>query len=65
MPIIHVLVVLIIIGLLLWLANTYIPMDVKIKNILNIVVVILVVLWLLSVFGVFSMDLGTVPRVRH
>jgi len=65
MPIITVLITLIVIGLLLWLANTYIPMDGKIKNILNVVVIILVVLWLLNVFGVFSMNLGTVPRVRH
>lgn len=65
MPIITVLIVLVVVGLLLWLVNTYIPMDAKIKNILNVVVVILVVLWLLEVFGVFSMNLGTVPRVHH
>jgi hypothetical protein len=39
---------------LLWLANTYIPMDPTIKKIINIVVIIAVVLWLLSVFGVFA-----------
>jgi hypothetical protein len=65
MPIITVIIILIVIGLLLWLANTYIPMDGKIKNILNIVVVIIVILWLLNVFGVFSMDLGTVPRIHR
>jgi len=65
MPIITVIVVLIVVGVLLWLANNYLPMDGKIKNILNVVVIILVVLWLLSVFGVFSMNLGTVPRVHH
>ena len=65
MPIISVLITLILIGVLLWLVNTYIPMDGKIKNILNVVVIILVVLWLLSVFGVFySGSLGNVPRVR-
>jgi hypothetical protein len=64
MPIISVIIILIVIGLLLWLANQYIPMDGKIKNILNIVVVIMVILWLLSVFGVFSMNLGTVPRIH-
>jgi hypothetical protein len=65
MPIITVIVILIVIGLLLWLANTYIPMDGKIKQILNIVVVIAVILWLLNVFGVFSMDLGNVPRIHR
>jgi undecaprenyl pyrophosphate phosphatase UppP len=51
---ITIVIVLIIVGVLLWLANTYIPMDRKIKTILNIVVVIAVVLWLLQAFGLFS-----------
>jgi hypothetical protein len=46
---------LIIVGVLLWLVNTYIPMDGKIKSILNVVVVIGVVLWLLQAFGVFGL----------
>ncbi|GGZ44251.1 MULTISPECIES: Thivi_2564 family membrane protein [Asticcacaulis] len=54
MPLINLVVVLIVVGVLLWLVNTYIPMDGKIKNILNAVVVIGVVLWLLQVFGLFS-----------
>jgi len=53
MSILTIIVVLIVISLLLWLVNSYIPMDGKIKQILNIVVVIGVVLWLLSAFGVF------------
>jgi len=65
MSIIGLIITLVVIGVLLWLVNTYIPMDAKIKQILNVVVVICVVLWLLSVFGVFSMNLGTVPRVTH
>ena len=52
MPIIHLLVVLIVIGFLLWLVNSFIPMASSIKNILNIVVVIAVVLWLLNAFGI-------------
>ena len=64
MPIITVIVVLVVIGVLMWLVNTYIPMDAKIKQILNVVVIILVVLWLLNLFGVFSMNLGTVPRIH-
>ena len=54
MPLIDVLLTLIIVGVLLWLVNQFIPMDSKIKQILNVVVVIVVVLWLLRVFGVFS-----------
>ena len=54
MPLITLVVVLIVVGVLLWLVNNYIPMDRKIKKILNIVVVIAVVLWLLNMFGLFS-----------
>jgi hypothetical protein len=54
MSLLSVLVTLIIVGVILWLVNSYIPMDGKIKKILNVVVVILVILWLLSGFGVFS-----------
>lgn len=54
MPLLNVLIILIVIGVLLWLVNAYIPMDGKIKRILNIVVIIAVVIWLLKVFGLFS-----------
>lgn len=54
MPLVELIVVLVVVGVLLWLVNTYIPMQASIKQILNIVVVIAVVLWLLSVFGVFN-----------
>jgi hypothetical protein len=50
MSLISIVVVLIVVGVLLWLANTYIPMDPKIKQIMNAVVVIAVVLWLLAIF---------------
>jgi len=52
MPLINLVVVLIVVGVLLWLVNTYIPMAGSIKKILNAVVVIVVVLWLLNAFGV-------------
>lgn len=54
MPILSVLIILIVVGVVLWLINTYIPMDGKIKKILNVVVVIVVILWLLNVFGVMG-----------
>jgi hypothetical protein len=53
MPLIQLLEVLIVVGVLLWLVNRYIPMQGTIKSILNGVVVIAVVLWLLNVFGLF------------
>ena len=60
MPIVTLAVILIIIGVLLWMVNNYLPMDGKIKSILNAVVVIAVVLWLLNVFGV----LGSLNNIR-
>lgn len=54
MPLINVIITLVVVGILLWLLNTYVPMDGKIKKIINIVVVIAVVLWLLSAFGVIG-----------
>jgi len=54
MSLITVAITLIVIGVLLWLVNTYIPMDGKIKKILNAVVVICVVVWLLFAFGVLN-----------
>jgi cation transporter-like permease len=53
MPLLQLLMVLIVVGVLLWLVNNFIPMQGTIKSILNAVVVIGVVLWLLDVFGLF------------
>jgi len=60
MSLISVLVSLIVAGVVLWLVNTYIPMDAKIKKIINVVVIIVVVVWLLQVFGV----LGNLNEIR-
>jgi hypothetical protein len=51
MPLIQVLLFLVVVGVLLWLVNRFIPMQGTIKSILNAVVVIAVVIWLLNVFG--------------
>ncbi len=53
MPLIQLLEVLIVVGVLLWLVNRFIPMQGTIKSILNGIVIIAVVLWLLNVFGLF------------
>jgi flagellar biogenesis protein FliO len=53
MPLIQLLEVLVVVGVLLWLVNRFIPMQGSIKSILNGVVVIAVVLWLMNVFGLF------------
>jgi hypothetical protein len=58
MPLVSMVVTLIVVGVLLWAVNSFIPMDEKIKKILNIVVVIAVVLWLLQLFGVLGIARG-------
>jgi hypothetical protein len=63
MPLLQILIVLVVIGVLLWLVNSFIPMQGTIKSLLNAVVVIATVLWLLNIFGVFHslsrMHVGT------
>ena len=54
MSLISLVVTLIVVGVLLWLVNNYIPMDGKIKKILNVVVVICVIVWLLYAFGILT-----------
>ncbi len=54
MPLINVLIILVVIGVILWAVNSYIPMDRKIKSILNVVAVIAVLIWLLKVFNIIA-----------
>lgn len=54
MSLINLIVILIVVGVILWLINNYLPMDGKIKSILNAVVVIAVIFWLLQVFGLLN-----------
>jgi hypothetical protein len=54
MDIMQIIILLVVVGVLLWLVNNYIPMDGKIKSILNAVVVIGVVLWPLQAFGLIG-----------
>ena len=60
MPLIHLVIILVVVGLILWVINSYIPMQATIKKILNAVVVISVIIWLLSVFGV----IGSLQGIR-
>jgi len=54
-PLISLIIILIVVGVLLWLINTYMPVNGKIKKILNVVVVSIVIAWLLCAFGVFDL----------
>ena len=60
MPLIQLVIVLVVVGVILWLINSYIPMQSTLKRILNVVVVVAVVVWLLSVFGV----IGNISAIR-
>jgi hypothetical protein len=60
MPLIQLVIVLAVVGVILWLINSYIPMQSTIKKILNVVVVVAVIVWLLSVFGV----IGNISAIR-
>lgn len=51
MSLLSVIITLVVVGIILWLINNYVPMAGSIKKILNVVVVIVVILWLLQVFG--------------
>ena len=59
MPLIQLIIILVLVGVVLWVINSYIPMQPTIKKILNVVVIIVVVIWLLSVFGVIG-DISTI-----
>lgn len=60
MSLLTIILVIVLVGVLLWAINSFIPMDRKIKSILNIVVVIVLILWLLQAFGI----LGSLSGVR-
>jgi type IV secretory pathway TrbL component len=60
MPLIQLVIVLVVVGVILWVINSYIPMQATLKKILNVVVVIAVVIWLLSAFGV----IGDISAIR-
>jgi hypothetical protein len=60
MPLLQLVIVLVVVGVVLWVINSYIPMQATIKKILNVVVILGVILWLLSVFGV----IGSLQGIR-
>ena len=61
MPLVNALLVLIIVGVILWLVTTYIPMAQPIKTVITVVVVLVLCLWLLSLFGIGDIYIGHHP----
>ncbi len=60
MPLMNLIIILVVVGVILWAINNYIPMQANIKKILNVVVVIVVILFVLNAFGI----LGSTTRLR-
>jgi hypothetical protein len=60
MSLIGLVLTLVVVGVLLWLLNNYVPMDRKIKSIINVVVVVVVVIWVLQALGL----LGSLQNIR-
>lgn len=60
MTLVQIVVILVVIGLVMWLINTYIPMAGAIKSLLNVVVFVVVLIWLLQNFGL----IGNIPGLR-
>jgi len=54
MSLIGLIITLVVIGLIMWAVNTYVPMSAGLKKVLNIAVVVIVILWLLKVLGAFA-----------
>jgi len=59
MPLIQLVIALVVVGVILWVINSYIPMEPTIKKILNVVVIVAVIIWLLTVFGLIG-DLSSI-----
>ena len=54
MTLLSLILTIVVVGVVLWLINTYVPMQSTVKSILNIVVVIVLVVWLLNAFGLIG-----------
>lgn len=61
MPLVQMIVVLAVIGVVVWLLTTYIPMDPPIKTVIVVITVLVLCLWLLSLFGIGNIYVGTRP----
>ena len=60
MTLVNIVVILVVVGLVMWLINTYIPMAGSIKSLLNIVVFVVVLIWVLQIFGL----IGAIPGLK-
>lgn len=58
MPLLTIISIIIMVGVLLWTANAFLPMEGKVKSILNLVVIACLIVWLLRVFGIWTWLMG-------
>lgn len=64
MSLLSLILTITVVGLVLWVINTYIPLEARIKQLLNIVVIIVLVIWLLQIFGILGVLNRPVIGVR-
>jgi len=57
---VNIILILVVVGLVMWLINTYIPMAGAIKSLLNVVVFVVVLIWILQTFGL----IGSIPGLK-
>jgi uncharacterized BrkB/YihY/UPF0761 family membrane protein len=62
MSLVTLIVVVVIVGVVMWLINAYVPMEPRIKSLLNIAVLVVLVLWILS--ALFGFNLQSFPDIR-
>ena len=60
MTLVNIILILVVVGLVMWLINTYIPMAGAIKSLLNVVVFVVVLIWILQTFGL----IGSIPGLK-
>ncbi len=60
MTLVNIVVILVVVGLVMWLINSYIPMAAAIKSLLNIIVFVVLLIWILQTFGL----IGAIPGLK-
>ena len=54
MPTLNVIIVLVVVGVLLYIVETLLPIDQTIKRVIHIIVILAVCIWLLQAFGIIG-----------
>jgi hypothetical protein len=55
MSLLSIIVALVVVGIVLYCINRFVPMQHTVKTLLNVVVILVLVVWILNAFGIISM----------